>query len=1006
MTQGLGEDRFDPSRTVKVLGLKLDHDSNEFKFDLEEKFEGFNPDAEKITRRDIVAVASRVFDTQGLVSPYIMQYKKLLPMLWFNKTTWDENLRGRTQKDANGLVVEDPVAAEAVLRFQEWFADMPRLSELSFTRYLDGTLEKIAIFGDASKTGIGAVAYAIKRSADGNLHSQIIYSKSSLMPKILRQKAIAEDALTIARAELLGLVTCINMSEYIRNTLKSEAASNQVHIFTDSLLNLQRLQRGKGKCNPWEERRVCKILDNLAGGKVSFCPGVLNPADLPSRGCNLDELTERLKFWKEGPDFLLKDQSEWPKQPSPGEKSSDENSKKVIDPDLEEDINLYFSQLAALELQGEEENNHALIAQEDPKNLLVDRFLEKFSSLRLMRKIITLFKRAAQRKKGKTVPDGVMTLPEADAAELLLVQNVQEKYLSLEIKALKEFKAKFPTDKKEVPQERVQFKKGSVLQYLPVYWDEKDQVIRLQSRLHKSSTLAFGFVNPIILPKCELAQRLALEIHTLRYHCSQKSAFNTIRQKYWCIGGFRYIKSAIRKGCKTPRCRYISYCSPKMSPLPAIRLDAPDSWTNVGVDYLGPIKCKHSCLEENHPSDKCLSPKTYKVWAAIFTCMHTRAMHVELVPDCTTKEFLEAFRRFVAAQGRPLVFYSDQAKTFKAADKQLKALFLAKGDEDIQNCTYQGNAPVEWKYSTETAPWSNGCTERLVGIFKKQLQIVLQKYPTTFRRLQTLAMEITMSINERPLGITKEGEVDILISPNHLVRGKSLLPMATPSSATMSNMPCDKMWVVRKKVMNHFWTRWQADYLATLSIDKKWLGDGSVLKAGDVVILRPETLEKNQWRMARVTEVHRDVDGELTTASVQLPSGTVFKRTLRQIALLEPAKELLDRREPVAAENPVTGMTQGRGKMCAPEVDGNESPIVSANAGEDREPPSDALSYPELGEPEAENEYAGDGGATTLDPEPQPEGAKEPQVSEEPGTPKRKRARKRPGYYRTLNDGL
>ena len=67
------------------------------------------------------------------------------------------------------------------------------------------------------------------------------------------------------------------------------------------------------------------------------------------------------------------------------------------------------------------------------------------------------------------------------------------------------------------------------------------------------------------------------------------------------------------------------------------------------------------------------------------------------------------------------------------------------------------------------------------------------------------------------------------------------------------------MWVVRKKVMNHFWTRWQADYLATLSIDKKWLGDGSVLKAGDVVILRPETLEKNQWRMARVTEVLRKI---------------------------------------------------------------------------------------------------------------------------------------------------
>ena len=90
---------------------------------------------------------------------------------------------------------------------------------------------------------------------------------------------MAKEALTIDRAELITLVLCVKMSEYIRNALKPAVTTKQVHIFIDSLLNLQRVQRGKGKCKPWEEKRVENILDNKGESSISFSPGVLNPAD-------------------------------------------------------------------------------------------------------------------------------------------------------------------------------------------------------------------------------------------------------------------------------------------------------------------------------------------------------------------------------------------------------------------------------------------------------------------------------------------------------------------------------------------------------------------------------------------------------------------------------------------------------------------------------------------------------------------------------------------------------
>ena len=186
MVEGILPDQVDPSRMVSVLGLKLNHDQNEFLFNLDEKFQNYDANAVRITRRDVVSLASQIFDTQSFVSPYVMQYKKLLPMLWHNNTTWDENLIGKTTV-VDGEEVIDTVAKEAVARFQEWISDVPRLKELRFKRYEPGHLERVAIFGDASQTGIGVVAYLIKND-NGVRRSHIFYSKSTLMPKKTRSR--------------------------------------------------------------------------------------------------------------------------------------------------------------------------------------------------------------------------------------------------------------------------------------------------------------------------------------------------------------------------------------------------------------------------------------------------------------------------------------------------------------------------------------------------------------------------------------------------------------------------------------------------------------------------------------------------------------------------------------------------------------------------------------------------------------------------------------------------
>ena len=916
IVKGLDDSRLDKNRVVSVLGLKLDFDTNEFMFNLDGKFDDFSPDGDVITRRNIVAVASRIFDTQGFVSPYIMKYKQILPLLWANNTGWDENLVTRKVKNEQGEMEPDPVAKQAVQLFREWFADIPSMKELRFTRYIPGKFDKIAIFGDASFKGIGVVAYMVKMQPDGSRKSQIMYSKSTLMPKDLRKKDF-KDVLTIARAELIALTCCVTMSTYIQNALQNTVTSENIHIFTDSLLNLQRIQRGKGHCKPWEERRVRTILANKHDSKVHFCPGKLNPSDLPSRGTSLPELIDQLKFWKEGPPFLLQNEDTWPKQPVIAGGALSEKELPEENPSAYDDVKLYLAQCEVVRetLQVErrlQANAFAASTSQPAKEHPLDTLLRKFSSLRAIKGAITAFRRAqAKVRKQPHLPrKAPMSPAEEITADRELARHIQAKHFATEVATAEV--------KDSGDQSLLSVHKSSTLKNLPVYWDKPNGLLRLKSRLHKSLSLDPDFTNPVVLPKCDFSKRLAVEMHHKLRHASQKQTYEQLRLSYWIQGGYTYIKSAIRHGCKTPRCRYIKFETPKMSPLPTIRLDKPEAWAHVGVDYFGPLYCIHDCDYLHCPKDdqgrKCRNPPKSKAYGAVFTCMHTRSLHVELVLDATTSQFLMAFRRFSHTRGRPISFYSDNATNFKCADKQLQKLFKLNIQSDVEKYTYEGLGPIEWKYSTELAPWTNGCTERLVGIFKKQLSVALQKRAIPFRQMETLCIELTFFVNERPLGQVREGDTERMITPNMLTFGRSLRPIATPSLQTLSQASVDSMWEDRKRSLTFFWTKWQADYLAELSVDNKWFkGSNPAIKPGDVVIMKPETQEKGQWRLARILDIQKDLDGNVKKVSVQLPNKTVFTRASSQIALLEPSAEELEKR---SRESPASALSTPTREMC------------------------------------------------------------------------------------------
>ncbi len=81
-----------------------------------------------------------------------------------------------------------------------------------------------------------------------------------------------------------------------------------------------------------------------------------------------------------------------------------------------------------------------------------------------------------------------------------------------------------------------------------------------------------------------------------------------------------------------------------MGQLPAARVTPSPPFTITGIDYAGPFT-----LEIGHTR----KPVLVKAYLALFVCLATKAVHLEIVSDLTTEAFLASLKRFISRRGLP-----------------------------------------------------------------------------------------------------------------------------------------------------------------------------------------------------------------------------------------------------------------------------------------------------------------------------------------------------------------
>jgi hypothetical protein len=162
---------------------------------------------------------------------------------------------------------------------------------------------------------------------------------------------------------------------------------------------------------------------------------------------------------------------------------------------------------------------------------------------------------------------------------------------------------------------------GGQLQSLKPFID-KEGILRVGGRL-SNSPIPFQQKHSIILPKAPITKLIIYHEHTNNHHAGTQSTLYAVRQCYWPVEGRSQVWRTI-KGCVQCCRSNPSLVEYLMEDLPEACITESRPFTNVGTDYCGLFYIK----ERRHRNRS-----KVKVYVAIFICLATRAVHIELVSD-------------------------------------------------------------------------------------------------------------------------------------------------------------------------------------------------------------------------------------------------------------------------------------------------------------------------------------------------------------------------------------
>ena len=851
-----------------------------------------------LTKRILLSTIAKVFDSQGLISPFLLIPKILMQKTWRANLDWDTQLPPQLHKE-----------------FEEFLEELPKLNDISVPRCLlnseSSKIKEVCCFADASEDAYACVCYVVAEDEEGNRKVSLVFSKTRMRPLGKDNKTLSKE-LSICRLELLACQIAARAANYVRNAY-FDVEDIRLRLFSDSQVTLARLQNNYESYRVFVANRLKSIKQCTRIEDWFYVPTEQNfGADIASRGRTLSEFIDSPLWWS-GPNFLSDPDHNYEAMRITNIHLSKENrdlengEKKVTNSHFSQVTfhykdTIFNNQLKFLDPMKKEAVDEDLIEfymridSEHPKNggllrrfhswdllvRVVARILQFVAAIKKGWSKLVSFKpkslsgpiTRSQGKKKKSLKEDRIPLDEYNEAERFLFRLSQYFEFAEEVWILKS---------------GGKLGKSNRLYKKRPFWDSQDCLIRMAGRAPSS--------NLIILPKkCRISELYVKYVHVTNNHAGTNVLASRVEKRCYLLGG----KNEYKRITQCCACRPPKQLFQVMADLPPIRCNtSTQSFRYVAFDYSGPYY---------HYSSPGKNEK--KCWCLIVSCLVTRYVHVELVEDCTTESLIRAIRAYVSLFGAFSICFSDNASYFRAADRELEEVLRRIKWVEVENEVYK-LCHAQWKFFTPMASSTAGVIEACVKLFKVALKKALDftyrlaKTPRYFsyQEFRVVCLEIASLVNDRPLAVVsydKEGLSDECnITPNLLVRGRSGGPLEDDvqfkNITSNSHFNINKVYKDRSAVMRLFWNEFMAKYHRQLKFTPKWFQKLSSPPPLDSYVLLKEKMVKHQkaskpgtYVTGRIVAVNRRADGLVGSVDlVTTKNKNIITRDIRSLSMLE-----------------------------------------------------------------------------------------------------------------------
>ncbi|KAL0882586.1 hypothetical protein ABMA27_001036 [Loxostege sticticalis] len=780
---------------------------------------------QKITKRHALSSMMRVFDPLGVLAPITIKARIIFQVVWRRGIDWDQEFPQDLSTKWKAWLAD--VSSAVDIRVPRW-----HLREAHVPNQAHLIERELHVFCDASEHAYVAVAYWRLVLPDKTVQVSFICSKSRVAPLT---------PVTISRLELQAATVAARLATSICDAHKFKPSRR--FLWTDSKNVLGWLRSDARSFLPFVAHRLADILELSSLDEWRWVPTALNVADDATRQKSDADLKN--SRWIEGPEFLKSPQYDWPVEPHNTSLNKDE-----LKPSAK--IHSYLIQVGTIPV-------HPVSA--DPS-----RFSQWLRFLRSTARAHQYIRRLRCRANAKASTSHT-------PASRLRTSVAQLTPLTAEDLRLAQLHILIKCQNDSFPDELAALRLGeplprhSKLQKLHVILGS-DGLMTLSGRIGAvaESTEATNF--PIVLDGSHPAVKLLTHYYHRRFaHGNNETVVNELRQQFWILK-LRSTVRAAAHACQYCKIRKAIPLNPPVGNLPAVRLaHHRRPFTFVGLDYFGPVQITVGRRHE-------------KRWVALFTCLTTRAVHLEVVHDLSTDAALMALRRFTARRGSPQQIWSDNGTAFVGAAKFMRELYGPAVQE------FATNQNIDWIFIPPSAPSMGGAWERLVRSVKSALKVTLQERAPKEPVLTTLLMEAEAVVNSRPLTyIPTDSNDEEALTPFHFLIGT-----ASTANHYGKTEPQDlwsrSLWRKALRLTDLFWNRWVREYLPTLTPRRgDRTGDGLALGVGDLVLVVDGNLPRGTWPRGRITRVFPGADGLVRVAEVSTAGG-VLRRPCKKLVRL------------------------------------------------------------------------------------------------------------------------